>query len=156
MTFGALEGGADDWDGFIDGVAWFTRALSSEQIKQEYEAYGNYRSSGSVQDVPHHVVDAELIEKSNMPTVEGIAPYRSALVEYLYAVEKVLKGEMTQQQIIVQHWAIMDAVEYPVGRDVGSTYRLSIEAVSDHPELEGERVSSELIEAVDIYLDVGQ
>lgn len=156
LTFGGMPSGAMDWAGGIDYIAWYSRSLSSDEIERAYDAYASRQPLAREEAIPRFVVDARLLEMSSMPTPQGIAPYRSALVEYLYKVVNVIDGQLDEHdQIIVQHWAILDAVAYPLDRTAGETYRLTLESLDDHPELEGERISSELIEPVDSYLDVG-
>ncbi|VGO21654.1 LamG-like jellyroll fold domain-containing protein [Pontiella sulfatireligans] len=154
LTFGALASGQADWSGCIDGIAWYDRVLAPAEIAEMYAAFRAEKAASFRDEPPRLVIDAKLVEISPTPSPEGIAPYRSALVEYLYEIEQVLEGRSAEKRIIVQHWVILDAVVYPLDREAGTTYRLVLESVDDHPELEGERISSELIEPVDVYLDV--
>mgnify|MGYP001083169951 CR=1 FL=1 len=156
LSLGAWRDGADDWKGTIEGVAWYDRVLDEEEVAQNFTAWIGAQPVDRFKPAERLVIDAELVQISPMPTVEGIAPYRSSLVEYLYKVEKVVEGTIDEEQIIVQHWAILDAKVYPFDREVGKSYRLSLESIEQHPELEGERISSDLIDPVGIYLDVGQ
>ncbi|MDF7826777.1 hypothetical protein P4B35_22310 [Pontiellaceae bacterium B12227] len=155
LSFGAWRSGAGDWPGTLEGIAWYDRVLDQDEIGQEYTVWIGAQPLDRFKSVNRVILDAKLTQKSPMPTAEGIAPYRSSLVEYLYDVERIVEGEIDDHQVIVQHWAILDASVYPLNREEGKTYRLILESVDDHPELEGERISSELIDPVGIYLDVG-
>lgn len=155
LSLGAWSGGDGDWSGTLEGIAWYDRVLEEEEVGHEYTVWIGAQPVDRFKLADRVIIDAKLIKKSPMPSAEGIAPYRSSLVEYLYSVERVLEGESDDKQFIVQHWAILDAIAYPLDREVGKTYRMHLESVDDHPELEGERISSELIDPVSIYLDIG-
>jgi hypothetical protein len=78
-------------------------------------------------------------------------------VNYVYEVEKVISGELTARKVLVQHWGLLNLVPI-VGfpREIGKTYRLTIEREADHPELKGERVSDDTTAFdLDPWLDVG-
>jgi hypothetical protein len=75
-----------------------------------------------------------------MPTIEGISPYTSALVEYVYEVGKVTEGDFTGKRIFVKHWGMMDrksVLGFP--RKVGVEYDLTVQPLSAHPQLKGDR-----------------
>ena len=74
----------------------------------------------------------------------------------MYDVEDLMEGSYDGSQLIVQHWSILDATPIEIGKRPGQTYLLYLEPVEDHPELEGERVSSDVEDpTLDVFLDVG-
>jgi hypothetical protein len=129
LSLGAWSSGDGDWSGTVEGIAWYNRVLEEEEVGHEYAVWIGAQPSDRFKLAERVKLDAKLIKKSPMPSVEGIAPYRSSLVEYLYSAERVLEGEIDEKQIIVQHWAILDATVYPLDRKVGETYRLVLESV---------------------------
>jgi len=100
---------------------------------------------------------ARLKEISKTPTLAAIAPYRSAIVVYSYEIEKVLRGDINPQHILVAHWAILDGETIIKPPALDRNCRLVLERFDAHPELEGERL---IMETEDItspfYYDVGR
>lgn len=80
-----------------------------------------------------------------MPTVEGIAPYRSAMVVYVYEVEKIVEGTLAVgSRVLVKHWAMLDQTNvagFP--RQTGASHELVLESESHYLHLKGERVVDE-------------
>lgn len=100
-------------------------------------------------------VRGRLAERTATPTLDDIRPYRSCLVEYVYDVLEVVSGRCGEEQVIVQHWAIVDDATVLDNRRIGDPFDLELERVVDHPELDGERVSSTVTDlTLDAYLDV--
>jgi len=56
------------------------------------------------------------------------------------APKEVLSGRYRRRRILVAHWAILDARVVGLRRQVGRTYRLTVEPFADHPQLATERV----------------
>lgn len=84
-------------------------------------------------------VRAELVDVSPTPSPEGIAPYRRALISAVYRIEEVLEGEYPEQEIMVQHWAIMDGELRPDAvRSIGEVYEMRVEPVEANPQLRSE------------------
>jgi hypothetical protein len=78
---------------------------------------------------------------SEVPTLEDIAPYRSALVVNRYEIVNVLEGTHADRNLAVAEWAIRDARIVDEGRRaMGQVHRLTLERFEAHPELEGERL----------------
>lgn len=103
------------------------------------------------------VVDATLEQAGGMPTPESIAPYRAALLVNTYRVERVIEGTYAQERVMAAHWVIRDGVVLDQAqRREGETYRLTLEAYDDHPELEGQRLVMDTDEFdLTLYYDAG-
>ena len=86
------------------------------------------------------VVQARLLETTATPTPASIAPYRHALVVYVYTVEKLDAGVYPHRQLLVAHWGIVDGAVRNLGKRPGESYTLRLEPYAAHPELEGERL----------------
>lgn len=138
-AIGALTFGGN-WNGGLLQVAVYDHALN--EAERQLDALAASRLiSKFVPAPPRLKVRAKLAEASGMPTAEGIDPYTSSLVVYIYDVEQVIEGEFSEKRILVKHWAMLG--QKPVDampREVGKSYDLVLERESGHPNLKGERV----------------
>ena len=102
------------------------------------------------------VVDVRLTHAGPIPTPESILPYRHALVVNAYDVVTVVEGQYAQKTIHVAQWAIRDGkVLAEAAKAPGATARLTVERYDAHPELEGERLITDLGAAnVPLYLAI--
>jgi hypothetical protein len=90
-------------------------------------------------------VEARLTHAGPIPTPQSILPYRHALVVNEYDVVSIANGQYTEKKIQVAQWAIRDGkVLGDAQKSVGTTARLTAERYDAHPELEGERLISDL------------
>jgi len=103
------------------------------------------------------VVQARLVETTTIPTLESIAPYRQALVVYAYEVESVMTGAYGHERLMVAHWGLVRGIEHPIPRIRGASYRMALDRLDDHPELEGERVIMDMKAGVlPIYYEINR
>ena len=153
FTLGALPEGAADWPGRIEGVALYDRVLTPAEIAANERTRAALMAARTPAERVHFT--GRLLEKTPTPTPASIAPYRAGLVEYLYEVESVQHGALDAPRVIVQHWGVLDGVEVPLAFEVGESYALQVEPVEQRPELEGERVSSQVSDlTAPLYLEV--
>jgi hypothetical protein len=103
---------------------------------------GEDRSIGRKKD--QISVQARLVEMTETPTLEEIAPYTSTLVVYRYEVEKVLSGKIKEDTLLVAHWGIVDRETRKVPVHIGESVTLQLEPYENRGELEGERLVMEL------------
>jgi len=154
LVLGQAPDGTRDWPGSVEGLAVYRRVLGPEEVAAHFQ-YVQQKLTRRTPP-PRSVISGTLIEISPTPTPESIAPYRGSLVEYVYKVDEVMEGSLGEDEIIVQHWGILDSQVLPRTRILGQRYTLIVEPVGDHPELEGERVSSSVSDVtLEPYLDVG-
>jgi len=128
-----------DWSGGLLHVALYDQALSTEEVNLHAEAASIFHHQLSMPPLRVRL-QAKLVEVSSMPTPEGIDPYTSSLVVYVYEVEKVLSGEFSGKSVLVKHWAMLD--QKPVvglPREIGQSYELTLEKEAAHTQLKGER-----------------
>jgi hypothetical protein len=128
------------WNGGLLNVALYDRVFTAEEAGRSGELM-QQRIAKLPPAPPRVRLMGKLVEVSAMPTAEAIDPYTSAMVEYVYEVEKVLEGEFKEPRVLVKHWAMLDL--HPVKglpREPGKSYELVLESASDHKHLEGERV----------------
>jgi hypothetical protein len=90
------------------------------------------------------VVKARQTAGTQTPTPEDIAPYLHCLAASEFEVLEVLEGECNQKKIAVNHWVIRDKKVLPQKYVTGKEYKITIEPMADHPELESERLVSDL------------
>lgn len=128
------------WNGGTRNIGLYDHAFTDEQIHQTNAFAVEYLQK--LPAPPQRIkLQAKLIEASAMPTAEGIDPYTSSLVIYLYEVEKVLEGEYTEKEVLVKHWGMLGlkpVLQMP--REAGKSYELILEKSDDHAHLKGERV----------------
>jgi hypothetical protein len=134
---GLLFGG--NWEGGLLQITLHDHAIAAaEAAAHAEEALG--RIAAFPPAPPRVKLLGKLVEVSAMPTAAGIDPYTSALITYVYDVEKVLEGEYTGPRVLVKHWAMLGlqpVVGFP--REPGKSYELVLEPQSGHAHLQGER-----------------
>jgi hypothetical protein len=91
------------------------------------------------------VLDGRVTHAGPIPSPQSILPYRHALVVNEYEIVKVVEGQYAQQKIQVAQWAIRDGrVLADAKKSPGSVVKLTVERFDAHPELEGERLITDL------------
>lgn len=129
-----------DWSGGLLHVALYDHALTDEDIAANAGAARSCIATFPAAP-PRVQLMGKLAEVSALPTPEGIAPYTSSLVAYVYEVEKVTAGELKTQKVLVKHWCMLDQkVVQGFPRETGKSYELMLEREADHTHLKGERV----------------
>ncbi len=145
LVLGDEWNGQRNWSGALEGVAIFSRTLSADEVRREYEAYQRIRARRAA--VPQLAVDAELISLSKIPTLKEILPYREALMVGEYRVTKVVDGKLEAATVRVVHWALLDgAARTPTTRKPGWSGRLNLEAFEANPQLKSLFLSDTLKE----------
>lgn len=157
LTFGAESGGAADWEGTLEAVAFYDRFFDGETVRRHWDA--SRQRMEARRPIPQAVVEGRLMKATALPEPGDIAPYRRALVENVYEVSRVASGSATAPgtRIVVLQWAILDGKPLPraESRKEGMTALLTLEPASRHPELEAEFRSSDHAELdAPVYLDV--
>ena len=146
--------GQRNWSGTLEGVAVFSRALTADEVRREYEVYQRIRARRPA--APRVVVNAELIKLSKVPILKEILPYREALLVGEYRVKQVVEGKLAARTVRVAHWALLDgAATTPTSRKAGWSGRLSLETFEANPQLKSLFMSDTLednFEAV-LYFD---
>lgn len=134
LTFGG------NWNGGLRQLVIYDHILDEAEV--QLDAQSAARQIAKFTPATDRIkLRAKLAEASGMPTAEGIDPYTSSLVVYIYDVEKVIEGDFTEKRILVKHWAMLG--QKPVDampREVGKSYDLILEREFEHPNLKGERV----------------
>jgi hypothetical protein len=90
-------------------------------------------------------MNVRLAHAGPIPTPQSILPYRHALVVNEYDVIAVTNGAYTEKKIQIAQWAIRDGkVLADAKKAPGAAAVLTVERYDAHPELEGERLISDL------------
>jgi hypothetical protein len=135
LLFGDEFNGERKWAGTLEGVAIFNRALSPDEVRQDFEQYGNLVQARP--PVARIEVTAKLLAKSPVPTLDEVKPYRGALMTCKYEVLKVLSGQLPAKQVLVSHWALLDAQpQAVVALKPGAEVKLALETSEQNPQLQ--------------------
>lgn len=141
--FGGGPSANRNWSGFMEGIRIYGRALDATTVQHEAMIH----TERARQRPPPRTIrlQARLLHASSTPTPEEIAPYRRGLLQNQYEIVDVLEGDFPGDQILINHWVILDGeVIETLQWQEGDIYEFLIEAVEDRPELEGERVSTDV------------
>lgn len=144
LIFGDEWDGERNWDGKLEGVAIFNRFFSDKEAAKHYELWQKKIEDRKTPETI--VVDATLEKISITPEPASIAPYQRCLAEYVYKVNKIDKGTIKDDRIIVTHWVILDSKKNPVADKIGEKCKLYLQRFDDHKELQGERLVSDIDE----------
>lgn len=140
--------------GWLSHLALFARELSAAEIAADAERALAAVAGGPA--VAGAEVEAVLVSRSRVPTLEEISPYRRALVVETWRVERALAGTLAPGEVRVARWAILD------GRPAASTAlvpgaraRLRLEPFDAQPQLESLYLSDDAPAAGPLWADVG-
>jgi hypothetical protein len=157
LKFGGEQENSDRWlwKGRMEGIAMYGRFVEEAEAARSWDAYRAKLAARKPMD--RVVVDARLAAKTAAPEPKDMMPYRSALVVYEYAVQKVKDGKAIKdgQIVRVAHWGVRDLKNTPAAeRALGTTFPLTLERFADHPELEGQFMRDDLpFSEVDLWTD---
>ena len=143
LIFGNEVGGDRPWEGYLDGVAIYSRFIQPEEAARKF-SLAHARIAARPQ-IDRKIVKAEMLQKADSPLPEAITPYRRALVVNRYKIKEAQDAKLVNQTVQVAEWALLDA-------KVPSTYahttpghvvELNLEPYEAHPQLESERLASD-------------
>jgi hypothetical protein len=143
------------WRGTFEYVAMYSRFIEEDEAAKNAAVVAADLAKRKPMD--RVVVDARLVAKTLAPEPKDMMPYRSALVVYEYAVQKVKDGKAIKdgQVVRVVHWGVRDLKNTPAAkRAVGATVQLTLERFADHPELEAQFMRDDLpVSEADLWTD---
>lgn len=144
LKLGDENGGGRNWKGSLEAIAIYDRFIGPQEAVQHFSlaaARLKIRKPAA-----RTVLSARLVETVPLPTLDEMGTYRRALVENVYQVEKIISGPLPKDtsRIVVNQWVVMDRKPLPSATHLkpGLTTTLTLEAMSDHPELSSEFRSS--------------
>ena len=144
LIFGNEVGGVRPWEGYLDGVAIYSRFIDAEEAVTKFKL-----ASTRIAERPkieRKIVKAEMLQKADSPPPEAITPYRRALVINRYKVKHASDSKLLNQTVQVAEWALLDAkipTSYARARP-GEILELNLEPYEAHPQLESERLASDM------------
>jgi hypothetical protein len=134
LLFGDEFNGERNWGGTLEGVAIYSRALEPDEVQRNAKAY--HELLRSRKPVPQVEVAAKLLAKSAVPSLTEIRPYREALMVCKYSVSRVLRGTLSDKEVLVTQWALLDGQPQPVASlKPGAEVQLLLEPSSQNPQL---------------------
>jgi Concanavalin A-like lectin/glucanases superfamily len=156
LVFGNEVGGARPWEGYLDGVAIYSGFVGPEEAAKKFELVKAQIAARP--KIERKIVKAEMLEKADPPPPESIAPYRRALVINRYKIKEPKGTHAEDETVQVAEWAMLDAKVPSTYADAkpGQILELSLEPYESHPQLESERLASDMSSSdEDFYYSVG-
>ena len=146
LSFGEVaQSMSSRWNGIIEGVAVYDRALTLEELAALDKA--EKTRIAEREPIPQLRVRAVLRDKSHVPTPQELSPYTQSLAVFLYEVREVLSGQYEEEQLHVAHWCVLDRDALPYkDTKIGSEHVLLLEPFEVHPYLESEPISTDVVE----------
>ncbi len=144
LVFGNNEAGDKNWAGSLEYVSLSNRRANLSEVSQRFAALDPVLKER--EPLKPIVVQAKLIDTTAAPNPASITPYRRCLSVNVYEIENVESGELEDKRIMVAHWSILDAEVVPEFTKLvkGETYPLTIHPFDSHPELESERLVTDM------------
>lgn len=146
------------WEGKVEGIAVYDRFMDAEEARLNAEH--TLRALETRTRNRQATVIAELVNRSEFPTLDAIAPYLDALVVYEYRVLETLDAddEIANDTLLrVVHWALLTGDTMPA-RDyrTGNSQTLTLEPFADNPQLHDTVMTDTLEDNFDavLYYDV--
>ncbi len=127
----------------LAAIAVYDRALSKGEIDASSRLVQG--DQGEAADKPL-VLEATLLERSEIPAPDAIGAYSRALVVNTYKVDRLVQGEYTHQRLLVAEWAILDRTVIKAYQEPAVSETLVVEPFLRHPQLEGERQMMDVFE----------
>ena len=155
LIFGNEVGGGRPWEGYLDSVAIYSRFIDATEATKKFHLASARIAARPTID--RKIVKAEMIQKADSPPPEAIAPYRRALVINRYTIKEAKEAEWVNRTVHVAEWALLDAkVPSSYAQTApGQILELNLEPYEAHPQLESERLTSDLPDLdEDLYYNV--
>lgn len=144
FIFGNEVGGVRPWEGYLDGVAIYNRFVGKEEAARKFKLAGVRIAQRPMID--RKIVKAEMLQKADSPPPDAITPYRRALVVNRYKIKEARDSQLVNQTVQVAEWALLDAKIPSTYADAkpGQVLELNLEPYEAHPQLESERLASDV------------
>jgi len=156
LLFGDELTGGRQWLGLIEQVRLRSAVTTDEQADRRWRAVREMLERREAADPL--VVEATLKSSTTTPRVNDL-PYPDHLVHHVYGVNKVVRGSLEAERILVAQWAVLDGNRLDAA-DLrpGSRHVLHLESRKLHDQLKGytagEPEDGDAL-ALPLYVDVG-
>ncbi len=143
LLFGAEAGSDERFRGAISHVAIWARELAEPEVAASAERAR--AALASAPQPPSAEVEARLVARSRVPTLDEISPYRSALAVEEWEVVEAIAGVPLAGRIRVARWMLLDGRPTPESAEPpGTRRRLRLEPHAAQPQLESVVLSDTL------------
>jgi|GEM_PF-2265257 len=134
-------------------LAFHDKALTQDDITSNYIPIRDHLKG--IPAIERVRVRAELIEKSDIPSVASLGAYRDALTTYRYRVQQVLEGECRDKVIDVAHWGVLDRMpdESLRSREIGSSHEILLTPFDSQQQLASQRIEAFIVPET-LYYDL--
>lgn len=141
------------WSGSLEGIAIYDRRPADSEVSRNAALFRDILARRPKRESWN--VEVELLSRRPAPKAEDIAPYRRALVVNRYRITKGEIPGLSDGNLFLAEWALLDGREPKSFRQhgVGSTRSMTIQRFDDHPQLQSERLISAPDE-LDIFVQV--
>jgi len=155
LTLGAESGSAARFRGWLSRLRVWDRAVTAGEMRRS--AAEAREASRTRLQIPVRRVEARLLARSRLPTLDEISPYTQAMVVEEWELVTTLAGEPPPARFRVARWALLDSRPAVVAvTPLQSVARLRLEPFRDQPQLESVVVSDTLDRpALPLFCDVG-
>ncbi len=154
FLIGSEYNGEREWEGEVEGIAVYDRFMEDEEARLNAEHY--MRTFETRTRNNQVTVIAELLSRSEFPSLETVSPYRDALVVYEYRASEVMgedHGFVKDVPLRVVHWALLNGETMPAqGYRIGNSQSLTLEPFSSNPQLHDLVMSDTLEDNFDAVL----
>ncbi len=144
VQFGSRADASAAWAGRLEGVAFHARPLDPV-VASGHASWWKDRLTKLV-PAPRTVVRAKLKEASPRATPDSIGAYRRSWTSAVYEKTALISGPDPGAVFGVAHWTLLDRtlLTGPPGTP-GEERELILEAMADHPEMDSEHGSEEIL-----------
>jgi len=151
IFIGATEDGKNLWQGGVDGLAVYRRALSAADFKTLAKGLDDLRAARMDRNKSVLDVTATLMAVSSTPKLEEIRPYTRSLSVFQWKVDQVHAGNANPGDTLnVLTWTLMDSQRLVAsGSQPGVKQRLLLGNYDTHEAIQSERFTDDLTEGMD-------
>ncbi len=144
VQFGSRADASAAWAGRLECLAFHARPLNPA-VAAGHAAWWKERLAKLVPPA-RTVVRAKLKESSPRATPDSIGAYRRSWTSALYEKTALISGPDPGPEFGVAHWTLLDRIPLtgPPGAP-GEERELILEAMADHPEMDSEHGSEEIL-----------
>lgn len=158
LALGSPDGEANPFKGEVKDLDLVPRPLLAEDIAKRYQTTSTTTAQPTTNPGPttkSTVIEAELVDLTEVPDPNSILPYKHALIVHEYKVASIksgnIEGVTTGAIVRVGRWGIVGGKKTDIATlKKGAKVTLTLERFSDHPSLERQYTINKLPENYDV------